>query len=60
MPGAEQPALRVLPAHERLEAGHGAGPHVGLGLVVQDELAGLERPVQLAHEPQPLAAVAVA
>ena len=58
--GAEQAALRVLPAHERLDAAHGAGPQLGLRLVVQDELAGLERGAELADQREPLAAVAVA
>ena len=58
--GAEQPALGVLPAHERLDAAHGARPQLGLRLVVQDELAGLERGAELADEREPLAAVVVA
>ena len=41
--GAEQAALRMVPAHERLDAAHDAGAQVGLRLVVQDELAGLQR-----------------
>ena len=58
--GAEQAALGVLPAHERLDAAHRAGPQLGLRLVVQDELAGLERGAELADEREPLAAVVVA
>ena len=58
--GAEQAPLRVLPAHERLDAAHGAGPDVGLRLVVQHQLAGLQRAVQIADQREPLAAVAVA
>ena len=60
VPGREQPAPRVLPAHERLDAAHGAARQVGLGLVVQDELPGVDRVAQLAHEREALAAVAVA
>ena len=37
-PGAEQAALGVLPAHERLDAGRRAGREVDLRLVVQDQL----------------------
>ena len=58
--GREQPAPRVLPAHERLDAARRAARQVGLGLVVQDELAGVDRVAQLAHEREPLAAVVVA
>ena len=60
MARAEQAALRMLPAHQRLDAPHGAGSDVGLRLVVQHQLAGLQRAVQLADERQPLAAVPVA
>ena len=58
--GAEEAPLRMLPAHQRLDAPHGARPDVGLRLVVQHQLAGLERAVQIADERQPFAAVAVA
>ncbi len=58
--GPEQPALRVLPAHERLDAAHVAAAQLGLRLVVEDELAGLERRAELADQREPLAAVAVA
>ena len=58
--GAEQAALGVVPAHERLDAAHRAGPQLRLRLVVQDELAGLERGAELADEREPLAAVVVA
>ena len=60
MAGAEEAPLRVLPAHQRLDAPHGAGPDLGLGLVVQHQLAGLQRAVQITDERQPIAAVAVA
>ena len=58
--GREQPAPRVLPAHERLDAGDGPARQVGLRLVVQDELAVVDRVAQLADEREPLAAVVVA
>ena len=59
MAGLEQPSLRVLPADERLDAMDAAGCELRLGLVVQDELPGLDRVVQLAHQGQLVAAVLV-
>ena len=47
---AEQAELRVIPAHERLGAGDLAGLEVELGLVVHDDLAGLDRLRQLADQ----------
>ena len=56
----QQPALRVLPAHERFEAGELAGLHVELGLVVQDELARVgEGGAQLGDQRQAERAVVV-
>ena len=60
MAGAEQAALGVLPAHERLDPAHAAGAQLGLRLVVEHELAGLEGGAELAHQREPLAAVVVA
>ena len=48
--GGMKPARRVLPADERLDADDPAGREVGLRLVVDDELADLDRPAQLAGE----------
>ena len=45
--GQQQPALGVLPAHQRLEAGHRAGPPVDLRLVVDHQLLVAQRPGQL-------------
>ena len=55
----EQPALRVLPANERLHVGDGAGVEVDERLVVHDELAQIDGVAQLADELQPRARVAV-
>ena len=55
--GADEPAPRVVPAHERLDAGDETGADRGLRLVVDDELALLERAAQLAGERQPRGAV---
>ncbi len=49
---AEQAALGVLPAHERLHAGDTPALQVDLRLVVEDELAALERPSDLAEQDQ--------
>ena len=38
--GQQQAAGRVVPAHQRLDAGDLEGPRVDLGLVVHDEAAG--------------------
>ena len=48
--GASRPCSRVLPAHERLDAVDRAALEVGLRLVVEDELAALDRAAQLAGE----------
>ena len=56
----EQPALRMLPAHERLHPAHRPGLQRGLRLVVDDELARPQRAVQLADQREPAAAVVVA
>ena len=57
---AEQAADRVLPAHERLDPVHRAGLEIRLRLVVDDQLARLERAVELADQREPLARVVVA
>ena len=44
--GRHEAGLRVLPAHERLDAHHRAGPQGDLRLVVQDQLAVADRPAQ--------------
>ena len=51
-------ALRVHPAHQRLQAGHLA-VEADLGLVVQLHLAGVQRPAQVAEEAEPVGGVAV-
>ena len=45
--GREQPAGRVLPAHQRLEREDLAGAHVDFGQVVQDQGAVLDRALQM-------------
>ena len=45
--GGEQPARRVLPAHQRLEREDLAGAHVDLGQIVQDQGAVLDRALQM-------------
>jgi hypothetical protein len=50
--GQDQPARRVLPAHQRLEAGDGAGVNVDDRLVVHLELASLQGPVQVVARAQ--------
>ena len=45
--GPEQPALGVVPPHQRLEADHPAGAEVDDRLVVDDELVAFERAVQV-------------
>ena len=57
--GPDEPALRVVPAHERLDAGDEPGADGRLRLVVDDELALLERAAQLAGERQARGAVAL-
>ena len=52
--GASRPLLGVLPADQRLDARHPAGLQVELGLVVDDELAPLQRGADLAEQAQPL------
>jgi hypothetical protein len=51
--GRHHPADRVLPAHERFDAGHLARPHVDDRLVAEGELAGVERPRQVGLELEP-------
>ena len=51
--GHDDAALRVPPAHERLEADDRAGAHVDLRLVLQEQLAALEALAQLGRERQP-------
>ena len=51
--GRDEAALRVLPAQQRLDRSHLAVGQDGLRLVVQRELALLDRAPQLAHERQP-------
>ena len=55
----EQPALGMLPADERLDASHAAVDHRRLRLVVDDDLAPVERVAQLADEREPLGRVLV-
>ena len=57
--GVEEAALRVLPAHERLDAGTRPGRQVGLGLEVQDELVLVDRAPQVGDQLEVLARVAV-
>ena len=52
----QQPAARVRPAHERLDAAHRARRDLRLRLVVQDELAVREPVAQLAEQLEPAAA----
>ena len=52
--GGEQPQLGVLPAHERLEPDHLAGPDVHLRLVVQDELFVVDAVAQVLVERVPV------
>src|SRR5918995_6687479 len=56
----EQPARRVLPAHERLHAPDRPPGQRRLRLVVQHELPRVDRAAQLADEREPVAAVVVA
>ena len=58
--GPSEPALGVLPAHERLDADHAAAAERDLGLEVQDELVVVEGVAQLAQELEPLGRVGVA
>ncbi len=53
----EQAPHRVLPAHEGLEAGDGAGVEVDDGLVVEPELALGDAPAQVVLHRQPLGGV---
>ena len=55
----DPPALRVHPAHQRLQAGDLA-VEADLGLVVQLDLAGVERAAQIAQQAEPVGGVAVA
>jgi hypothetical protein len=52
--GWQQPALRVLPAHERLEPAQVSALQVDRGLVVQHELLGLQGQVELRAEAEPV------
>ncbi len=56
----EQPALGMVPAHERLDPGDGAVLDGDLRLVVQGELALVDAAAQLARERQALGGVGVA
>src|SRR5436190_2395596 len=56
----EQPVLGMLPAHERLDARDRPALQPQLGLVVQDELAAVQRLAQLAQALEPRRAVVVA
>ena len=49
--------LRVVPAHQRLDADQVAGAQVDLGLVADDDLAGGQRRPQLGDQPEPLQAL---
>src|SRR5581483_7554004 len=51
--GADEPPLGMLPADECLHRRHLAGGDAGLGLVVDDELAPLDRGPELADELEP-------
>ncbi|HZG96512.1 MAG TPA: hypothetical protein VEZ46_17585 [Mycobacteriales bacterium] len=55
----QQPVLRVLPAHQRLDADDLAGPAVALGLVVDDELVRVDPAAEVAEQRQPLGCVPV-
>ncbi len=55
-----EPVARVVPAHQRLDPDRAPGLHVGYRLVVQDELAIVDRPAELAQERQAARAVPVA
>jgi hypothetical protein len=59
LPGRQQAALGVLPAHQRLRAAHPPAVEVDLGLVVQDELVAAEGPAQVAEQGQPAGRVHV-
>ena len=48
--GKDQAALGVLPAHQGLGADDLAGADADLGLVVQDELAAVQRPAQVPEQ----------
>ena len=48
-----QAALGMLPAHQRLQPHDAGGPEVHLGLVVEPELAPVERPAQLGLHLEP-------
>src|ERR1019366_7352590 len=50
--GVEQPVRRVLPADERLDDLYPRAPERGLRLVVQYELAVIDRVAQLTHQAQ--------
>src|SRR6185295_19044689 len=58
--GAEQAALGMHPADERLDVVDAAAVEVELRLEVEDDLLGADRVAQLADELQALARVAVA
>ena len=51
--GCTIPRRRVLPAHERLHAGHVAPAQIHDRLVAERELAAVERPLQVALELEP-------
>ena len=58
--GQQQAALGMLPAHQRFDAGHGAGAHRHLRLVEQPQLVGVERaPDARAHDDALLGRAAV-
>src|SRR3712207_7714484 len=47
LPGQDQAPLRVLPAHQRLDAAHAPAGQRDLRLVVQHQLAVVDRPAKL-------------
>jgi hypothetical protein len=53
----EQSPVGVLPANQRLEAGHRAGPEVELGLVVVDQLVGVQCRPELLERLEPVTRV---
>ncbi len=57
--GRHEPALRVRPAHQRLDAAQLAAPDRDLRLVVKDQLLRVERGAQSGHHPESLRAVRV-
>ena len=57
--GLQQTALRMLPAHQRLDAPRLPGRQVDLRLVVDDELSVLDRVAYLRDELEPVRGVLI-